>query len=314
MHALRRNRRLGRQGFTLVELLVVIAIIGILIALLLPAVQAAREAARRTQCLNHFKQIGLAMHGFHDVRKGLPPSRLTNHHATWLFLVRPYMEDSALFQAWPAETDFFDMPEAVRIQTTSGLLCPSRHHDSVLAYREPDNVHGHSKSPLTGGAIADYVGVRGSTCGGFDEPWHKYDGVMLVSDYPEYPGGHPRTLTKWKPRISFKKITDGTSKTLMCGEKSKAWAERSFAFCGDSDGAYYAGESVPFVDEEDVVAAGFGSPHPGVVHFCMCDASTQAISKEIDPRVLDRMATRAGSDQYDVNETMPSCIGGGGVR
>jgi prepilin-type N-terminal cleavage/methylation domain-containing protein len=309
----RKSNELRRGAFTLVELLVVIAIIGILIALLLPAVQAAREAARRTQCLNHLKQIGLGMHGFHDVRKGLPPSRLTNHHATWLFLIRPYMEDSALFQSWPVETDFFDMPEAVRIQTAAGLLCPSRHHDSVLVYREPDNVHGHPKSPLIGGAITDYLGVRGSTCGGLSLAWEKYDGVMLVSDYPEYPGSHPRTLTKWKPRISFRKITDGTSKTLMCGEKGKTFAEGAYAFCGDQDGAYYVGESVPFVNEEDSVA-GFGSPHPGVIHFCMCDASTQAISKEIDPPVLDRMATRAGSDQYDVNGTMPTCIGGGGVR
>src|SRR5262245_51298444 len=114
------NVRTITRGFTLVELLVVIAIIGILVALLLPAIQAAREAARRTQCVNHLKQLGIAIHNFHDARKGIPPSRLDNHHATWMFLVRPFMEDGALFDAWPAETDFYDMPESVRIQTAAG--------------------------------------------------------------------------------------------------------------------------------------------------------------------------------------------------
>ncbi len=88
--------RLSR-GFTLVELLVVIAIIGVLIALLLPAVQAAREAARRTQCANNLKQQGLAVHGFIDVRKELPPSRIADHHATWLWLILPYMEQENLY-------------------------------------------------------------------------------------------------------------------------------------------------------------------------------------------------------------------------
>jgi prepilin-type N-terminal cleavage/methylation domain-containing protein len=86
-----------RRAFTLVELLVVIAIIGILIALLLPAVQAAREAARRMQCTNNLKQIGLAVHNFHDNRKALPPATISNGRASLFVLLFPYLEQTALY-------------------------------------------------------------------------------------------------------------------------------------------------------------------------------------------------------------------------
>ena len=88
------------RAFTLVELLVVIAIIGILIALLLPAVQAAREAARRMQCTNNLKQIGLAVHNFHDSRKGMVPLCVANMRVTSFVLLLPYMEQQSLFDLW----------------------------------------------------------------------------------------------------------------------------------------------------------------------------------------------------------------------
>jgi prepilin-type N-terminal cleavage/methylation domain-containing protein len=96
MNKLRRMG--GDYAFTLVELLVVIAIIGILIALLLPAVQAAREAARRMQCTNNFKQLGLAIHNFHDSQRGLPPSTIGASRLTTLALVMPYIEQMANFE------------------------------------------------------------------------------------------------------------------------------------------------------------------------------------------------------------------------
>ena len=91
----------ARCAFTLVELLVVIAIIAIPIALLLPAVQAAREAARRTQCANHLKQLGLAVHNFHDAQGAIVPAGLTfRGHATWLVLILPYIEMTAFHEAF----------------------------------------------------------------------------------------------------------------------------------------------------------------------------------------------------------------------
>ncbi|MFM9068057.1 MAG: DUF1559 domain-containing protein [Planctomycetota bacterium] len=100
-----------RPGFTLVELLVVIAIIGILVALLLPAVQAAREAARRTQCLNNLKQLGLALHNYHDSRRSFPAGASPNVTAfNWRVAIWPFMEQQSLFDqcdtAWQGQGSF----------------------------------------------------------------------------------------------------------------------------------------------------------------------------------------------------------------
>src|SRR5438874_9877134 len=111
--------RFARSAFTLVELLVVIAIIGVLVALLLPAVQAAREAARRTQCTNHLKQLGLAAHNFHDVSGTFPKQTSPNGQTgvSWLCLVLPYLEQKAIAdQVQPAQ------PSLQAGQNVNGVL------------------------------------------------------------------------------------------------------------------------------------------------------------------------------------------------
>src|SRR5262245_49892018 len=107
MRRLARWKR--RHGFTLVELLVVIAIIGVLVALLLPAVQSARESARRSQCSNHLKQLGLGAQNFHDVRNFLPPNRISQpppaiadgvDYLTWAVVIMPFIEQQNFYQMW----------------------------------------------------------------------------------------------------------------------------------------------------------------------------------------------------------------------
>src|SRR5262245_1232961 len=99
----------SRSAFTLVELLVVIAIIGVLVALLLPAVQAARESARRSQCSNHLKQLGLAVQGFEDVNKVLPPARMDNYGGvTWAVFILPYLEQDQFYKQWDINRWYYD--------------------------------------------------------------------------------------------------------------------------------------------------------------------------------------------------------------
>jgi prepilin-type N-terminal cleavage/methylation domain-containing protein len=327
-----------RDGFTLVELLVVIAIIGVLVALLLPAVQAAREAARRTQCANNLRQMGLAVHNFHDAHRELPPMRVADHQPTWLMLILDFMEESQVKGLWNADLGcFYDQPLTTRAASVESYFCPSQDHASRMIATMPDNVHGHPAAGPEGsagweGAIADYRAVSGSTCAqqGID-----CNGATVTITNGSYDGctgeavdgpmpqarreslryrtpGNGRQLVGYEALTSFKSISDGTSKTLLAGEVSRALAESGHAFNGDHLPGYPVGQGRPFCQQCTLARdaggdQGFGGPHPGVVLFVMCDASLQTVSRSVDLPVLDRMATRAGSDPYDVSGVADSC-------
>jgi len=115
----------SRRAFTLIELLVVIAIIGILIGLLLPGVQAARESARRMSCSNQLKQIGLAIHSYHGVYRQLPPTALLNSASGWVSLL-PFVDEQARYERWDFSLDLTNPYHAeVRVDTPSVYTCPS---------------------------------------------------------------------------------------------------------------------------------------------------------------------------------------------
>jgi prepilin-type N-terminal cleavage/methylation domain-containing protein len=349
-HLLRRGG--SQRAFTLVELLVVIAIIGILIALLLPAIQSAREAARRTQCANNLKQIGLATHNFHNAMKFLPPSRVADGQVTMLFLILDHMENAAVKDLWDYEAGcFYDQSYEFRTMIVQEFFCPSQTHETKIAM---GNVamdgHPHpAADPVSGapryeGSISDYKAVLGSTCPVYDvesntwvhplnidnnlgpladgaTPQAKHNDVNFLPGAPTN-----RKLGKWKGQTSFKSITDGTSKTLLAGEVGRHTSEVGHAFNGDHTPGLTLGEFSDFCQRCDLGPPktatgiinlalgltgwgdpGFGSVHPAVVQFVMCDGSVQSISKNTDLAVLDALASRARGEEFSIDGTLPSC-------
>ena len=236
-----------KEGFTLVELLVVIAIIAILVALLLPAVQSAREAARRMQCTNNLKQIGLAVQNFHDVFGGIPPTRQSCHHGTWANAIWPYLEQGPASERWlPAKAYHHQPPENLIVQVPA-YYCPSRRSPPMVSQTGDEDVHQGTGTPHNDGGLADYAAVFGDgRCGPF---CRSIAHLPTHWDYPPrlVPGafGHAGPYVKqthgrmpWHALVckgnhgtfdyifernelpfDYGSVTDGLSNTLFIGEK-----------------------------------------------------------------------------------------------
>ncbi|MDR1964255.1 MAG: DUF1559 domain-containing protein [Planctomycetaceae bacterium] len=247
--------RYALSGFTLVELLVVIAIIGVLIALLLPAVQAAREAARRMQCTNHLKQIGIGVHNFHSSYNALPPICVYNQKQTIFGLLLPYLESQGIFDfmatncpTWteptPASSASIDnwivtlTPEQfVQISSTTWSKCPSRRSGAIYVLRDTDPV---DTSPINSGPVIDYAAVVTRP---LEDSWSHYCyrsttaarkqdtfvGPFTLPELTPVAGttigqasdGDPDTknIASWKPAASMSRWKDGSSNQLIFGEK-----------------------------------------------------------------------------------------------
>jgi prepilin-type N-terminal cleavage/methylation domain-containing protein len=156
--------RRRRIGFSLIEMLVVIAVISVLVGLLLPAVQKARESANRISCANNLKQIGLACRQYEMDNKSLPPTFKRDQGASWMVLILPYLEQGNLYKQWDLSKTYYQQNDTARLSQVSVYFCPSRRAPSMAPLASiSGDVPSDSPddAPNVPGALADYAGNLG---------------------------------------------------------------------------------------------------------------------------------------------------------
>ncbi len=262
----------GRPGFTLVELLVVIAIIAILMGLLLPAVQNAREAGSRASCMNNLKQIGLAIRLYENANGKLPPSRISDVHASWAVLILPYLEQTILFQQWDLNASYYDQTDSARLTPVPIYFCPSRR--TMLT--DPrfslagDVFDDPPPGVQTPGALGDY-----GVCTGTDN----CDGVDCVGQVNGAFRSQLDLGLRPLPAVRLTDITDGLSNTIFAGEKHVQFGKFGWGQldCSIYNGDYWVcssrsgGPNYGISQDIHDATVGFGSYHPAVVNFVFGD-------------------------------------------
>lgn len=298
-----------KRGFTLVELLVVIAIIGILVALLLPAVQFARESARRSECANHLKQMGLAVHEFAGANQTLPSSRLGPQHATWFVQILPHVEQNGLYGMWNLANTYYLQPTAAQTTPVPIYLCPSR-RSAMLSTQYEVSSTGVPDTQQHPGALGDYAGNGGQFAGAIvDDPLCRGAMCQAASELAN------NQVVSSMPQTRLRDFLDGTSHTFLIGEKHVPLAK--FGQSGPSwgDGAIYNGDFPRNFSRlagnpqfnlgqgpDDLVGpwhCKFGSYHPGVCQFVFTDGHIGVLSNDTDMNILNRLAVRDDGLQVD---------------
>ena len=282
-------RQIKRTGFTLVELLVVIAIIGILIAMLLPAVQAAREAARRMQCTNNLRQIALALHGYHDAHKYFPPGvvgtrgdstrsdRNARKQISWNVFILPQLEQELVYEKfnWDKAYDHNYNKEATSF-VIPAFLCPS------TATRTDDRKGDRTED---GRGATDYGGIYGAgvpSTGSvtFEAPYGGILGWLYGKDYA----------------VSIAMVTDGTSNTIVVAEDSGRGDGLNGAWA-DGENIYHQGGTINVTQNNE-----HWSDHPGGINAATADGSVHFLTEEMSQEVTDAVCTRAGGEVVAAEE------------
>jgi prepilin-type processing-associated H-X9-DG protein/prepilin-type N-terminal cleavage/methylation domain-containing protein len=292
------------RGFTLIELLVIISIIGLLIALLLPAVQAAREAARRAQCVNNLKQLGLALHNYDGSHQTFPSGYVSNFNATgddtgpgwgWAPMLLPQFEQGPLYNATNFNLAIEDPSNLTsRLPLVNNFLCPSDRVEVYWAVNR-DAATGAPRQNICQVAPSNYVAMYGN-----GEPGPGGDGLFFRNS-----------------KVSLRDITDGTAQTIALGERSHRLGEATWVgsvtnaimFPTDNDdiGRYrtetssgmvlgHVGEGVGPGDRRGDVNQFFSVHSGGGVNFLFADGHVSFLKSTMNYQTYKALATRAGGE------------------
>lgn len=316
------------RGFTLIELLVVIAIIAILISLLLPAVQQAREAARRTQCRNNLKQIGLACHNYHDVHRSFPLG-VGYSLWGWKVYILPYIDQGNQY-------DIIDFNDGIDLTGANcrgqGSACyTSQHQVNALTAAGQQNwgttpfaVYGCPSDPLGNtpysGTLPNINGNYYGVCGDVDsvarltgsygpDTRHRImclEGDSCVEPYPGNPNlrNEYNGIFRYAAKVAIRDVTDGTSNTLMIGERAvdedHSWGWTLTGVEGDG----FVGTGAPMWQGGLKKSDGYNVPnsprfsshHTGGAQFCLGDGSVRFISNNIDFTNYRALGTAGGGE------------------
>jgi prepilin-type N-terminal cleavage/methylation domain-containing protein len=311
----------GGRAFTLIELLVVIAILAILVALLLPAVQAAREAARRVQCRNNLKQVGLALHGYHDVWLGFPPAYLARPDSgrelgagwAWGTLILPFLEQRPVYDAANFDFSYGSADGEDPVGLLGLFVNRTVMRTSVSIFLCPSDRGSEGPIELGGATIAGAPGQYVASAGWVDSSRAPAagDGVLYANS-----------------RVALGDILDGSSATLMVGERSRSLVDAAWSgvlgissppppYCTKPGWPVQSCVRLMFLvmgrsgPSSDVVsgstpggnslnrqagADGFASLHPGGCQFLLGDGSVRFLKETVAPPVFRALASRAGGE------------------
>jgi len=325
-----------RKAFTLVELLVVISIIGILIAMLLPAVQTVRESARRTSCMNKLRQIGLATLSFESAHEAYPPARLFaklnasapydlgEDQPSWLVRILPFVEQEAFYDQWDLSQSYSSHPPEVISHALDIFICPSRRTienakapeiTQTVNVTAPCGCGGTYLVRVVGGATGDFAGNHGDLSPGSIGAETDYyfggngTGIIISSQAIAHRAAGQQPRLNWIDKITHAAIQDGTSNTFLAGELHVTSENLNTIpyngpiFNGEDLAAFtrIGGPGVPILgakEQSPTGVLGFGSWHPQTCNFVYADGSTHAVDSKIDTVTLGKLCNRRDGQTF----------------